>query len=204
MEEKKWFEDHRHLAEARRKRGITQAELAKEAGISQRLVSAIERGTRSFLEPKRLWEALAEIEVRRRIRAEKQLPKFEQPPKSRLSSLIGATASKVESEKPAEPLNAWGIINALGLDKSEAQSLREENEDLKAQLKTERELRELLERKDAWFVPMIEKIEALEKSNAQLLELLGIKTEEGILHWKGEELKEQIEQNLRREKDENG
>jgi len=169
VEEKKWFEDHRHLAEARRKRGITQAELAKEAGISQRLVSAIERGTRSFLEPKRLWEALAEIEVRRRIRAEKQLPKFEQPPKSRLSSLIGATASKVESEKPAEPLNAWGIINALGLDKSEAQSLREENEDLKAQLKTERELRELLERKDAWFVPMIEKIEALEKSNAQLL-----------------------------------
>lgn len=46
-------------------RGITQAQLAKRAGVSQKLISAIETGVNPMVEPSRtrIWNALHSFEL---------------------------------------------------------------------------------------------------------------------------------------------
>lgn len=55
-----WREDPAHLKEWRETLGVTQPELAKEAGVSKTLIALIEKGKRPLVEPSRtaIWDAM--------------------------------------------------------------------------------------------------------------------------------------------------
>lgn len=59
----KWYEDPKVLKDARKKYGITQAQLAKRAGVKLSLIANIESGRRRLSEDirKPIWEAIGDI-----------------------------------------------------------------------------------------------------------------------------------------------
>jgi transcriptional regulator with XRE-family HTH domain len=61
----KWYEDRFLLRKTRKRLGLTQKNLGRLAGVSQNLISAIEDGRRSFVDPSRsrIWHALADVEI---------------------------------------------------------------------------------------------------------------------------------------------
>ncbi len=70
---KKKFTDREVVAGTRKRLGITQTQLAKRAGVSQKLISAIETGVNPMVEPSRarIWNALRAFELERIEAAEK-------------------------------------------------------------------------------------------------------------------------------------
>lgn len=63
----KQFSDGEVIAATRKRLDITQTDLAKRAGVSQKLISAIETGVNPMVEPSRtrIWNALRDFELER-------------------------------------------------------------------------------------------------------------------------------------------
>ena len=123
-----WYEDPAVLRERRTHLKITQAQLAKRAGLSQAYVSEIEKGTRPFTPEvaKRLWTAYADIRYELKPKQEKK--KVGVP----LSLLMGG--------------DTFASLEALGFDKTPEQKLQEDNDSL---MKRISELEESVRAKDA-------------------------------------------------------
>jgi transcriptional regulator with XRE-family HTH domain len=121
-----WYEDPTVLRDRRTRLKITQAQLAKAAGLSQAYISEIEKGTRPFSYElaERLWNALMEIKAKRKGDAKTASTNSESslPVPGTLQWLMSSSSQKIRS------------LEALGLDKTPEERLREENVALKAKI----------------------------------------------------------------------
>lgn len=93
---KKTFSDGEIIAGTRKRLGVTQVELAKRAGVSQKLISAIETRVNPMVEPSRsrIWNALRAFELERIEAAEKS---------ELLAHAIGHARSKNFPTSPESP-----------------------------------------------------------------------------------------------------
>jgi transcriptional regulator with XRE-family HTH domain len=123
-----WYEDPAVLRERRTRLKITQAQLAKRAGLSQAYVSEIEKGTRPFTPDvaERLWTAYADI-------------RYELKPKHPRKKAGIPLASLMRGD-------TFASLSALGLDKTPEEHLQEENNIFKERIAA---LEESVRAKDA-------------------------------------------------------
>jgi len=132
-----WWEDAKKLTEVRKARNVSQARLARMAGVTASLICQIEKGTKPLTKEvaQKVWDALAELEYGRRKVAE-AMAQLAKPTK--LSRLKGGPWADAEMEEMQKNMDALAVLHGMGVDKTperlakeEAELLRKENERLR-------------------------------------------------------------------------
>jgi transcriptional regulator with XRE-family HTH domain len=200
--------DPKHLVDWRNVLNISQMELARAAGVSQKTVSLIERRIKPFSEPARtkIWDAVTRLN---RERAD------------RLTHL--ATTVTSNDGGMAEALSRKSLRNksprneAAELQKVPKQQLirrmlmlGRDNEGLRSQLQAyqQKETREvgplLAEAQAAWMErnlkPVTEELAEMRRQVADLQRLMAIKTEAIVKEAQAQDLQDEIEQRVKKGK----
>jgi transcriptional regulator with XRE-family HTH domain len=169
-----WSDDPQHLIAWRKSLGLSQGELAQAAGISQGLVSAIERGTRAFSQSakSKLWGAIHRLNFEK---VKKEIGYTDAD-----VARVNEEWSKVGALSLLRDLGGWSL-NETPEQKLQRQldAANKEIESLKQERERDTKIIDLLQDnatiKEA--LSLIERVQLLEKDNADLKRLVGLHSE---------------------------